>query len=169
MLSQSGGSTLPLDLHLLPITKLTSMSLMAELLILLGVLNALSACCAPFTDVEISPSNVDRTMSFNENTCLAKGGYKHSDRYCYFTPNYCGTYYDSAICHCYLNSSSAYTNATCTNIRGVFANERCYYSSFYCYYYWVRGQCYNRRYRTYSYTCPSYRVYYNRYCYYNIF
>jgi len=107
-----------------------------------------------------------RSRAYNASVCKQMDGYTHSDKYCYFTPTNCSTYYIN--CQCYLFYSTSYTMGTCKNIRGAYFNGRCYYNNELCPYYWYMGQCYNvlSAYHR-SYSCPGVFDYSTGYCYYD--
>jgi len=108
-----------------------------------------------------------RSRAYNASKCRQIDGYKHSDKYCYFTPTNCSTYYIN--CRCYSYYSTSYSIPTCINMDGTYVNARCYYNTRPCPYYWYRGQCYNSfSSNLRSFTCPGVYEYNTGYCYYNI-
>jgi len=85
------------------------------------------------------------TSLYNASTCdMVLDGYFLSGRCYYRVPQNCSAGHYLQQCTCYPHRSSTYTNSTCYNIGGLYADGNCYYMEFNCSGYAVNDQCYTR-------------------------
>ena len=101
-----------------------------------------STVCKYFIDGECFEQ---QTTRHNASACVSLlGGYYSNGRCYYHEPRNCsaGDYWRQ--CTCYPHRSATYSNDTCNNIGGLYADDYCYYVMFNCSGYAVNGQCYSR-------------------------
>jgi len=103
-----------------------------------------SRVCKYFIDGECYENYT--TTTNNASTCgTVFGGYFLKGLCYYHVPRNCSAGQYLYQCTCYPHRSLVYTNVTCNNIGGVYAdNTYCYYVDFNCSGYAVNDQCYTR-------------------------